>query len=384
MIRLRLAFGVLVCSCLLSACAGKAPPIPPSAPPVSSEELAYRLFLIGDGGEPRKGGEPVLTALTAQIESSGTPATVVFLGDNVYDEGVPPDASGDQREMERRLFDQMDAVLRTKASAVFVPGNHDWESGGEDGWNAIRRQQELVRRHGDGGRIVFLPGGGCPGPIALDLGGSLRLIALDTQWWLHGNHKPGPDECSPGTEESVIEALREEVSEAGSRRVIVVAHHPLLSSGPHGGYFNWQDHLFPLTRIWKPLWVPLPGIGSLYPLARIWGVSDQDQAGKRNRAMRSELESAFRDTPPLVFAAGHEHTLEVLTGEVVPHLLVSGTGYYGHHSPTKWRPESRYRNPAAGFMRLDVRQNGTIRLGVVTVDESGLAHEPFAMELDSN
>jgi hypothetical protein len=366
----------------LAACAGKAPPLPPPAPPVSEGELEYRLFLIGDGGKPKEGGEPVLEALTAQIESSAAPATVVFLGDNVYSRGVPPASSSDRSEMERRLFDQMNAVLRTKARAVFVPGNHDWDRGGGDGWNAIRRQEELVRAHGEGGRIVFLPGNGCPGPSVLDLGERLRLVVLDTEWWLHGNEKPGPGDCRPGTAEAVVDALEAALSEAGSRRTVVAAHHPLLSSGPHGGYFNWQDHLFPLTRLWKPLWVPLPVIGSLYPLVRHWGPSSQDQAGKRNRLMRSELEGAFRGAPPLVFASGHEHTLEVLEGGVVPHLLVSGTGYYGHSSPTRWRPESRYREPTAGFMRLDVGTTGELRLAIVTVDESGKAREPFAVELD--
>ena len=364
----------------LAACAGKAPPIPPPAPPAEPAETELTLFLIGDGGKPRPGGDPVLVALKAQIAGVSGRAITVFLGDNVYDFGLPPEGAPDRKEMERRLRDQMEAAMGSKR-AVFVPGNHDWNRGREGGWEAIRREEEFIRDHGDGGRIVLSPEGGCPGPRMLELGIELTLIAIDTHWWLHDREKPGPETCEPGTEEAVAQKLRESLSSKKGRHAVVVAHHPLLSSGSHGGYFNWQDHLFPLTRAWKGLWLPLPGIGSLYPLARTLGATSQDLSGDENRRMRGALEEAFRGNPPLVFAAGHEHTLEVLRGDAAPNLLVSGTGYYGHTSPTKWRPETRYQKAASGFMRLDFLKSGEVRLGVLLVDEAGRVEESFASTL---
>ena len=97
--------------------------------------------------------------------------------------------------------------------------------------------------------------------------------------------------------------------------------------------------------------------------------------------MRGALEEAFPGNPPLVFAAGHEHTLEVLRGDAAPNLLVSGTGYYGHTSPTKWRPETLYQRAASGYMRLDFLRSGEVRLGVLLVDEAGKVEEPFAITL---
>jgi hypothetical protein len=361
----------------LVACAGKAPPLPPPAPRAESD---LTLFLIGDGGKPRAGGDPVLLALKAQIASVSGRAITVFLGDNVYNSGLPPEGAPDRWEMERRLRDQMEAVIGSER-AVFVPGNHDWNTGKEGGWEAIRRQEEFIRENGDSGRIVLLPEGGCPGPRVLDFGTELTLIAVDTHWWLHEKEKPGPAECQPGTEEAVAQKLRESLSSKKGRHAVVVAHHPLLSSGSHGGFFNWQDHLFPLTRAWKGLWLPLPGIGSLYPLFRTLGATSQDRASEENRRMREALAEAFRGNPPLVFAAGHEHTLEVLRGDTASTLLVSGTGYYGHTSPTKWRPETRYQKAASGFMRLDFLKSGDVRLGVLLVDETGKGEEPFAIAL---
>ena len=90
---------------------------------------------------------------------------------------------------------------------------------------------------------------------------------------------------------------------------------------------------------------------------------------------------ACRENPPLAFAGGHEHTLEVLRGDVVPNLFVSGAGFYGHTNATKWRPETRYQKAASGFLRLDFMRSGEVRLGVLLVDERGNVEEPFAVPL---
>jgi hypothetical protein len=116
-------------------------------------------------------------------------------------------------------------------------------------------------------------------------------------------------------------------------------------------------------------------------MVRTLGATSQDLSSDENRHMREAFAEAFRGNPPLVFAAGHEHTLEVLRGDTAPNLLVSGAGYYGHTSPTKWRPETRYQKAASGFMRLDFLRSGEVRLGVLLVDRTGKVEEPFAIEL---
>ena len=98
------------------------------------------------------------------------------------------------------------------------------------------------------------------------------------------------------------------------------------AGGPHGGHFPFIDHLFPLRDLKKWLWVPLPIIGSAYPVARQHGVSAQDLSSGVNRHMCESFASVFRDTPPLAFVAGHDHGLQVLSGHGVRHVLVSGSG----------------------------------------------------------
>jgi hypothetical protein len=169
---------------------------------------------------------------------------------------------------------------------------------------------------------------------------------------------------------------------APGRHVFVVGHHPPASGGPHGGYFPLVDHLFPLREFRKWLWLPLPIIGSAYPLARQNGISPQDLSNGAYRHMRDSLETVFRDTPPLAFLAGHEHGLQVLSGGGVRHVLVSGSGSFDHNNAIKKLESTRFAAGKPGFMRVDVLEDGRVRLGVLLVDAGGLAAEAFAMWLE--
>jgi hypothetical protein len=280
--------------------------------------------------------------------------------------------------MERRLDTPVDLVKDAGVPGLFIPGNHDWEKEGDGGWDAVRREGARVTARG-GPAVAFLPKDGCPGPEVLDLEEQVRLVALDTQWWLHSGRKPSDPTsgCGAYSESGVIEALRHALSSAGVRQVVVVGHHPLATGGPHGGHFSFRQHVFPLTEVNRGLWIPLPIIGSAYPLVRKRGAAPQDIASERNGHMREALEDAFRERPPLVYASGHEHALQVLGGRSVRNLLVNGAGIYGHTSRV-WRiPGSRFASSGPGFMRLDFAATGT-RLAVLAVDARGSLTEVYA------
>jgi hypothetical protein len=365
----------------LGAAYGCASPAPAadSAPALPAVET--RLYLIGDAGAPAP-GDPVLKALTAPLAADPTRSTVVFLGDNIYPAGLPPDGTPGRGEAERRLDAQIDLVRDSGARGVFVPGNHDWGGWGPSGWDAVKRQGRRISTRG-GAEISMLPADGCPGPVVRDVDSRLRLVALDTQWWLHAYAKPlHPDStCAEDSEAEVVDALRVALEGAGDRRVVVVGHHPLASGGIHGGNFGWRDHIFPLRAKKSWLWIPLPGIGSAYPLARRRGVSDQDLSGALNIRMREAIGGVFKKTPPLVYAAGHEHNLQVIRRKGAEYLLVSGTGFYGHTSRTAPDEDTLFARVASGFMRVDLSATGEARLAVVVVDASGQAQEAFSRML---
>jgi hypothetical protein len=345
--------------------------------------VAETLFLIGDAGEPAKGGEPVLIALRHTLEHSAWHPTVAFLGDNIYPAGLPGPEHPGFAEMARRIDDLVDAVKDTGARVVFIPGNHDWEKGGPDGWEAVRRQEKRIEERG-GPTISFLPNDGCPGPAVVDAGERLRLVALDTQWWLHSHDRPEHpgSSCPADSEEEVVAALREALEAAGARDVVVLGHHPLQSGGPHGGRFGVKQHLFPLTEWKKNLYVPLPLVGSIYPVARGRGITPQDIPSAKYRRMRDALAGARRGRQPLAWAGGHEHVLQVVESAEWGRVLVSGAGIYGHVTYARGVEGSLFRAARSGFMRIDFLRDGGRRLGVIEVGKDGRYREAFARLLE--
>jgi len=358
--------------------AGQAPP-----PALEAEAIVHTLFLIGDAGHPAKGGEPVLIALRQQLERAAGRAIVVFLGDNLYPAGLPAPGHPELAEMERRLDDEVDAARDTGARVVFIPGNHDWANGGPDGWEAVRRQEIRVEARGGAG-VSYLPNDGCPGPEVLDVGDRLRLVAFDTQWWFHGHGRPEHpmSSCPADSEAEVVAAFRSALESAGGREVVVLAHHPLVSGGPHGGKFGFKQHLFPLTEWKKGLFVPLPIVGSLYPVARASGISAQDQPSGEYRRVRDALAGAMRGLMPLAWVSGHEHVLQVIESREWGRVLVSGSGIYGHASHVGDVEGSLFHAARAGFMRVDFPRSGPPRLAVLEVGKDGRYREAYARRLE--
>jgi len=365
------------------ACAGHRPPPSVPVPELRPEDVAVSLYLIGDAGKPDSAGEPVLLALGHELASRRSQRVVVFLGDNAYPRGLPAPGRPGRHEAERNLAAQVEVVTSSGASGYFVPGNHDWAKYGAEGWEAVRRQAAFVDSVSRG-RVLLQPRGGCPGPSVVDIGSRLRLVLLDTQWWLHSGPKPrdpGSD-CSADAEGEIVDSLRAALTGASGRLVVLAEHHPLRSGGVHGGYFGWKDHIFPLRAIKPWLWVPLPLIGSLYPAARQQGISSQDIPSRLYQRLIAAFRRAFAVAPPALYAAGHDHNLQVLTGGSARLELVSGAGIYGHTGDALHIGGSLFASRASGFARLDVPRAGPARLAVLEVDSEGGSREVFSTEVE--
>ncbi|HEV8150253.1 MAG TPA: metallophosphoesterase [Gemmatimonadales bacterium] len=358
--------------------------IPPAVPPIAADALTTSIFLIGDAGSPAA-DDPVLVELQRQATAAPRGSAILYLGDNIYPHGMPLPEAPDRPEAERRMNRQIEVALKSGIRAIFIPGNHDWFRMGKEGWDAVRRSEIYIRARGNG-LAVQSPGLGCPGPQVIDVGTQVRLVLLDTQWWLQRESFPKARDsvstCVQYTEAHVTTRLAQVLADTGGRKVIVAGHNPMQTKGEHGGYFDLKTHLFPLTAIKRYLWIPLPLLGSLYPVARANGLFgySQDLHARANRHMRSELLKAMAAHPPLLYASGHDHNLQVFRGPVARYSIVSGAGTIKHESGAGWNRNTIFEAGKPGFMRFDLERSGRVRLSVTVIEADG-PHEELAIWL---
>jgi hypothetical protein len=369
---------------LVSALLGcAAPPAAAPVPIIPPSRIETSVYLIGDAGAPDTLGEPVLQSLRYELSADKRRSLVVFLGDNAYPRGLPAAGQPGRRRAEFNLAAQVATISASGDTGFFVPGNHDWAKHAADGWAAIERQAEFIDAAGRG--AVFLqPRGGCPGPAVFDVGTRLRLILLDTQWWLHAGPKPRDpvSNCPADADGEIVDSLRAGLAGAAGRLVVVAAHHGLRSGGEHGGHFGWRDHLFPLRHVVSWLWLPLPLIGSLYPTARQDGISSQDIPSRAYQHMINAFSLAFADAPPALYASGHDHNLQVIRGGPAKLLVVSGAGIFGHTSEVSRVRGTLFARDASGYARLDIPRSGPARLSIVQVDRWGRGREVFSTRVE--
>ncbi len=334
---------LMVFSALIAIAACKGSPSHDSRPycqgkpclnaPLKKGDIGYRVLLVGDAGAPveRKNASPAQAPLLKALKyfAGVVPGrtAIVFLGDNIYEAGLPDETgrSEDTDEdctgracAEKRIDAQIDILKGSGARGIFVPGNHDWDGEGREGWKRVINLAEYIADSGKVKKVDvdFIPKQGCPGPITVPLSGEkveISLIALDTQWWLHDYKKPGPEgkssPCKQATEGQVIESIKKQVgAETGKQRhILLAAHHPLKSYGEHGAFYSLKDLIRPLYLLRQI------GRKSIF-------------AGRQNlhnviyKNMRMKIQGAIhaahgKEDTSLIYAAGHDHSLQIIKDE---------------------------------------------------------------------
>lgn len=316
----------------------------------------YSLYLIGDAGEPYN--KEINLQIISDIIQTDSTSSLIFLGDNIYNAGLPPKGFPERPEAEEKLNRELEVVKNYKGKTYFIPGNHDWDFMGRQGWIRIKEQEKYIEEYLKD-PDSFFPGGGCPGPVRVSATQDIALIFIDTQWWLHSYNKPygGSSECSAADETDFLVQLRDAVNRNKGRHIVIFGHHPLFSNGNHGGYYNILDHIFPL-RILEHRWFmyfPLPVFGSAYPLFRIFGGSKQDLSNYRYQLLKRELMKIFNDYDDIIYACGHDHSLQYFKVDDLHHII-SGSG--SKVNPVKAGGDAIFIQKDWGFSRISFYSTG--------------------------
>ena len=352
---------IALLSALLAGCATNVSYGVLDTPPTPVSAIDARLYLIGDAGLDSPGRTAVLAHAQADLAAHAgrnpdVPALMVFLGDNIYDAGARVDFRAQDLAI---LAAQVRAVaMAPSVRGIFLPGNHDWGKGAPDpeGRTAIQVQQRWIEEIEGAKNVGFLPNDECPGPARVTVSDDVHVLFIDTEWLLRL-----PGGC--GGPDIFYSRLTEELRRLRGDRVVLVAHHPLVTGGPHGGNVGLFES------------VPV-----IYYLAIKSGLSVQDLASGRYSAMIRRIRQAIQEsgTRPLAMATGHDHSLQVIrlfASDLPVYQLVSGSASKSSHVARL--DGTRYATSRHGYMRVDFTPGQARLVAFAQVD--GGAGRPSAV-----
>lgn len=285
-----------------------------------------RIIFIGDAGHASNAQSTIIADAVSHALPDIT--NVVFLGNTVYPNGV----SEHNGEISARSIKKM-AALTTPFShsgiPMFVlPGDRDWNHSRPGGKQRLQSLDKLIENQNDS-LLRLIPQGGCPGPVAIDLAPDLVMIALDTEWWLYPyKEKDASDSCSVLSETEVIDQLRQILYRNIDKTILLTTYHPFRSRGRKSSDFSTGDYFFPLRELNKNLYLPLPGVGALYPVTKKLFPDAENTRHPDYSLMKKDISEVFNEFPNVVHVSSHQDGLQLIndTSGALPLEVVSGIG----------------------------------------------------------
>ena len=272
------SFLYFICIVLLASCATYKAQFSNDKKTVSStnsSEIEHSFFLIGDAGNSTmEENSPALKYLEKHIKRTSKNSTLLFLGDNVYETGIPKKKSKKYALAKRRIEAQTDVAKKFAGKSIFIPGNHDWYNGLE----GLKREEKLVEKAL--GKKSFLPQNGCP-LEKVNISKNVVLIIVDTHWYLTNwdNHPTINDNCEIKTRVKFFDELEGLIKKSRGKTTLIALHHPMFTNGSHGGKYSAKSHLS-----------PLPVLGSVKNLIRkTSGLTNTDIQNKKYNELKKHI-----------------------------------------------------------------------------------------------
>lgn len=284
-----------------------------------TSQIAHTFFLVGDAGNAdEQKAQETLALLQKRLENSNKKSTLLFLGDNIYPKGFPSNGNSNEvASAENKLANQLQLSKNFKGKTIFIPGNHDWYNG----IAGLERQAKFITNYLND-KKAFLPQKNC-GIEDLKIDKNCTLITIDSQWFLEDWDKYPTinDDCTIKTREDFFDELASLLNKNQDKTVIIALHHPLMSSGSHGGKYSLDKELFPLEQK-----IPLPGIGSVVNLIRkTSGINPQDIQNKVYLNFTKRVKTLLQNQKNVIVVSGHDHNLQYLSKNNI-RQIISGAG----------------------------------------------------------
>ncbi|MDV7187347.1 metallophosphoesterase [Lutibacter sp. TH_r2] len=324
--------------------------------PEYNSEIIHSFYLIGDAGYA-KANMPLehLTLLKNELEEASKNSTTLFLGDNLYPNGLVKKEHSNRELAEHRLDAQIDLVKNYKGQTIFIPGNHDYYSNGVKG---LKREQDYIEKKL--GKNTFQPENGCP-LEKIEISDNVVLIIVDTQWYLE-NWDKNPtmnDDCEIKTREKFFDEYESLIKKNEDKTVVIALHHPMFSYGNHAGQSSFKQQLYPVKGS-----IPLPIIGTAANIFRkTSGISPQDMNNPFYLELKKRLVTISQKAEKTIFVSGHEHNLQYIIKDSKVQI-VSGGG--SKINPVRTINGSKFSYGGLGYAKVDIYKNGASKVSFFT------------------
>jgi hypothetical protein len=330
-----------------------------------SSKLVHSFYLIGDAGNSTLTKDsPGLVYLREKIKGASKKSTLLFLGDNVYEAGIPKRKSKKYPLAKRRIKAQTKVAEKFKGKTIFIPGNHDWYNGLE----GLQREEELVKK--SLGKNSFFPESGCP-LAQVDISKNIVLIIIDTHWYLTNwdNHPTINDNCEIKTRTKFFDEFEGMIKKARGKTTIIAMHHPMFTVGSHGGKYSFASHLS-----------PLPILGSIKNLIRkTSGLSNTDIHNKKYNELKKRIVTLSQENDKTIFVSGHDHNLQYIVRDKLPQII-SGSG--SKTTATKLSNGVKFSYGTQGFAKLDIYKDGSSEVRFYTVNDDKIVYQTQVLQAD--
>src|SRR5690606_21499399 len=317
-----------------------------------SQEIEQRLIIFGDAGEINsKQSFLIKNANGLQIPNK---TKAFFIGDNIYPSGMALNGKK-KEETQEILKSQFEGFRNLQVPVYFLAGNHDWDRSGKEGLEKIKAQADFLNNYGDPG-LKYLPQAGKIGPTVLNLNPNSIAVLYDSEFWLFPHHNRDVS----AEKDQFIADIKKILAENKDKTVLMISHHRMVPFGDHSWIDNWKDHIFPLTDVKSSVYIPLPGIGSLYPLLRTHVIEvAEDLKHPIYQDLTNRVTDATADHQKVLFVAGHDHGLQYIEQDKI-RQVVSGSG--SKQSDIHQREPLKYGYNRQGFSVIDFLDNQKVRL----------------------
>jgi hypothetical protein len=333
---------------------------------LSDKALDHTFYLIGDAGNsPLGSSTEALKAFKNTLANAPKESTAIFLGDNIYENGMPKKEHSKREFAEHQLKTQVEAVKEFKGKTIFIPGNHDWYS---DGIKGLKRQEDFVEDLL--GKNTFLPENGCPIETK-SISDNIELIIVDSQWYL-ADWDLTPtvnDNCEIKTRTRFLEEFSDLIKKNRGKTTIVAIHHPMFSNGTHGGQYALKSHL-----------LPLPVLGTLKNVIRkTGGIATVDIQNTFYNELKTRLVTLAQHNKKVIFVSGHEHNLQYIVDDNL-RQIISGSG--SKLTSTRNTGGGMFSYGSPGFAELRVYKDGSSHIRFYSVKDDKVVFESNVIAAD--